>query len=70
MVKRIVLTGGPCAGKTTILSKIEQDLLERGYKVFIVRESATELINGGITPHQSGVGILNFQKLILVKYKT
>ena len=65
MVKRIVLTGGPCAGKTTILSKIERDLLEKGYKVFIVRESATELINGGITPHQSGVGMLNFQKLIL-----
>ena len=66
MVKRIVLTGGPCAGKTTILSKIEQNLLERGYKVFIVRESATELINGGITPHQSGVGMLNFQRLILL----
>lgn len=66
MVKRIVLTGGPCAGKTTILSSIEQSLLERGYKVFIVRESATELINGGITPHQSGVGMLNFQKLILL----
>ena len=66
MVKRIVLTGGPCAGKTSILSKIEQSLLERGYKVFIVRESATELINGGITPHQSGVGMLNFQRLILV----
>ena len=66
MVKRIVLTGGPCAGKTTILSKIEQDLCEKGYKVFVVRESATELISGGITPHDSGVGMKSFQKLILM----
>ena len=65
MVKRIVLTGGPCAGKTTVLSKIEQDLRERGYKIFIVSESATELIAGGITPHEDGVGMFNFQKLIL-----
>lgn len=66
MIKRIVLTGGPCAGKTTVLSRIEQDLCEKGYKVFIVRESATELIGGGITPHESGVGMFNFQKLILL----
>lgn len=65
MVKRIVLTGGPCAGKTTVLSKIEGYLLDKGYKVLIVRESATELISGGITPHDDGVGMLNFQKLIL-----
>ena len=65
MVKKIVLTGGPCAGKTTVLSKIESFLLEKGYKVFIVRESATELIASGITPHEDGVGMLNFQKLIL-----
>lgn len=66
MIKRIVLTGGPCAGKTTILSRIEQDLCEKGYKVFVVRESATELISGGITPHENGVGMFNFQKLILM----
>jgi len=64
MIKRIVLTGGPCAGKTTILSKLEQDLSEKGYKVFIVSESATELINSGITPHIDNVGLLNFQKII------
>lgn len=66
MIKRIVLTGGPCAGKTTVLSKIKQNLLEKGYKVFIVSESATELINGGITPHDDGVGMLDFQRLILL----
>lgn len=38
---KIVLTGGPCAGKTTALSKLEQHLLELGYFVFIVPETAT-----------------------------
>lgn len=65
MIKKIVLTGGPCAGKTTVLSKISNELKERGYKVFVVNESATELINGGITPHKDGLGMFNFQKLIL-----
>lgn len=67
MVKRIVLTGGPCAGKTTALAKIEQDLTERGYKVFIVGESATELIKSGINPSlETGVGLYDFQKLIMI----
>ena len=33
---KIVLTGGPCAGKTTIMSSLSQILTERGYHVFIV----------------------------------
>ena len=47
-IAKIVITGGPCAGKTTALARIEQDLSEKGYHVFIVGESATELIKGGI----------------------
>ena len=31
-----VLTGGPCSGKTTALSTIEQELSSRGYYVLIV----------------------------------
>lgn len=45
---KIVLTGGPCGGKTTALSSIEENLTELGYKVIIVPEAATLLINGGI----------------------
>ena len=41
---KVVLTGGPCAGKTSALTKIEEELIEKGYKVFIVSETATELI--------------------------
>ena len=48
IVSRIVLTGGPCAGKTRSLTKIEEHFEELGYKVIIVPETATILINGGI----------------------
>ena len=64
MIKKIVLTGGPCAGKTTILARLKQELSQKGYRVLIVSESATELINSGITPHIDNVGLLNFQKII------
>lgn len=63
---KIVLTGGPCAGKTTALSRIEEELTERGYRVIIVSESATELIKAGIRPFgDNAFHYLNFQRLIL-----
>ncbi len=49
-VAKIVLTGGPCAGKTTALSHIQTKFTEMGYHVIIVPETASELILGGITP--------------------
>lgn len=66
LLSKIVLTGGPCAGKTTALAKIEEDLTEKGYRVFIVSESATELIKGGIRPFgDKAIELLEFQNLIL-----
>lgn len=47
---QFVITGGPCAGKTTALSVLEQALTQKGYKVIIVAETATELISSGICP--------------------
>ena len=41
LVSKICLTGGPCAGKSTALSKIERELTDLGYKVFIIDEVAT-----------------------------
>lgn len=66
MIKKIVLTGGPCAGKSTALSRIESYLLDKGYAVLIVAESATELIHGGIRPfgNQAIYGF-DFQGIIL-----
>ena len=61
-VTNIVLTGGPCAGKSTGLSRIEQELSKRGYKVYVVAETATEVITGGIKP--SEISWLEFQMSI------
>lgn len=47
-IHRIVITGGPCAGKTTAFARIESELSEKGYKVFVVPETFTEMYNGGI----------------------
>lgn len=49
-ITNIVITGGPCAGKTTAMSWIQNAFAERGYYVLFVPETATELISGGIAP--------------------
>lgn len=50
LVAKIVLTGGPCAGKTTTITKLEEHLNERGYHVLVLNECATEMIKAGIRP--------------------
>ncbi len=67
-VINIVLTGGPCAGKSTGLSRIEQELTDKGYKVYVVSETATEIITGGIKPLE--LSFLSFQKSIFEIQKT
>ena len=59
-IKRIVFTGGPCSGKTTFTSRAQQVFAERGYRVIIDHESATDLISGGISP--ATMGMYEFQK--------
>lgn len=49
-ISKIVLTGGPCAGKTTALTWINNYFRDRGYIVLFVPETATELIPNGIAP--------------------
>ena len=46
-VKRIVLTGGPCAGKTTALVRIVEHFSNLGFKVFTVPEVPTMYSQGG-----------------------
>lgn len=63
---RIVLTGGPCAGKTTVLKKIDESLSELGYKVIIVPEAATMMINSGIRCFgDKPLSLYDFQDYIL-----
>ena len=49
-ISKIVLTGGPCAGKTTALNWISNYFSKRGYTVLNVPETATELITNGVAP--------------------
>ena len=49
-ISKIVLTGGPCAGKTTALTWINNYFRDRGYTVLFVPETATELIPNGVAP--------------------
>ena len=65
-VYKIVLTGGPCAGKTTALSIIEERLTELGFHVIVVSESATELIKGGVRPFgKVSASMFDFQRLMI-----
>ena len=63
-ITKIVLTGGPCAGKTTALSWMQNAFTKMGYTVLFVPETATELINSGITPVSCGSNA-DFQKCLL-----
>lgn len=66
IVGKIVLTGGPCAGKTTTISRIEEHLVSKGYHVLVLNECATEIIKGGIRPFGEGaVSVYDFQNEVL-----
>lgn len=51
---KIVITGGPCAGKTTAMSWIQNAFMAKGYTVLFVPETATEFITGGVAPWTCG----------------
>lgn len=60
-ITKIVITGGPCAGKTTAMSWIQNAFTARGYAVLFVPETATELISGGVAPWTCGTNT-DYQK--------
>lgn len=63
---KIVLTGGPCGGKTTSIQAIEEEFTELGYHVLIVPEAATILINSGIKPFgNNGLSTYEFQEYVM-----
>ena len=53
-ITKIVITGGPCAGKSTALSWVQNAFTQMGYTVLFVPETATELITGGVAPWTCG----------------
>ncbi|EKE25576.1 MAG: hypothetical protein ACD_5C00113G0003, partial [uncultured bacterium] len=43
-IKVVVLTGGPCSGKSTVLRALQDEF---GEQLVVVREVATVLLEGG-----------------------
>ena len=66
-ITRIVLTGGPAAGKTTLISRILKEFKsEDGWKVITVPETATELISGfGFGPFSNVMSMEDFQYFVV-----
>ena len=60
-ITKIVITGGPCAGKATAMSWIQSNFTKLGYTVLFVPETATELITGGVAPWTCGSNV-EYQK--------
>ncbi|MBQ3888016.1 MAG: AAA family ATPase [Clostridia bacterium] len=53
-ILKIVITGGPCGGKSTAMSRMQSHFTELGYRILFVSETATELIKGGVSPWTCG----------------
>lgn len=62
-VWHLALTGGPCAGKTTALAYLTEKLNNLGFRVVVVPEAATLLIQSGIAPWV--IGGQTFQRSII-----
>lgn len=60
-ITKIVITGGPYAGKSTAMSWVQKAFTEKGYRVLFVPETATELITGGVTPWDCSTNV-EYQK--------
>ncbi len=60
---KIVITGGPCAGKSTALQRLPHDLELWGYDCLVLPETATELLQAGLHPQINGV--VPFQRTLL-----
>ena len=62
-VKLIAFTGGPCAGKSTLMTRAIEWLSERGVKALVLSETATEFINAGFSPRNFSYGM--FEKHLI-----
>ena len=64
-ITKIVITGGPCGGKSTAMSWVQNAFTQMGYTVLFVPETATELITGGVAPWTCGTNA-DYQKCQLM----
>lgn len=49
-MKVIAITGGPCAGKTSVMGVLRERLARLGVRAAFVPEAATDLIKAGVAP--------------------
>lgn len=62
-VYKVVLTGGPCAGKTTVQAMMSTFFENIGWKVYRVPEAATVLLGGGVKfPELNEEEVYTFQE--------
>ena len=65
MIKKIVLTGGPGSGKTTVIESIKKNFGGK-YKIIVSDETASHLMSMGLRPFgDSPISIIGFQELVL-----
>ena len=60
---KIVLTGGPCGGKTDSIDFLSKKLIEQDYSVKIVNETANSLLKLGYMPSVN-ISTFDFQNLL------
>lgn len=60
---KIVLTGGPCGGKTESLEFLSEKLIEEGFTVNIIEETANSLFKLGYIPNKN-ISVFDFQNLL------
>lgn len=67
-VHKLVLTGGPCSGKTTGQARLSTFFENMGWKVYRVPETATHLLSGGVNFNemQSEEEVEEFQEDLLL----
>lgn len=66
-IVKIPITGGPCSGKSTVISTIKQRFQNAGWKVFICQEMATRLFSSGIEIFGKGLSGMDFQEEVFLR---
>lgn len=64
-IPKLAITGGPCGGKTTGMSYLEQKLLDRGRYPLIVPEAPTLLMLGKLSPTTGAFDERTFQRAVV-----
>lgn len=59
------ITGGDCGGKSTGMARLKLWFSERGYRVLVVPEAASAILNAGIKPGPEDLSNPEFQEIVM-----